>query len=131
LDSLFLRLYAEGLDVDAAIKRGAFIPLDAIQKLSTLMVNDLPDEVRCMNAMSGLVNAVRIAKGEHSRIAFCGECRTLLLGQGNAEAAIRLEQLSNNLAKTHNLDMLCAYPSSSFLGRQGDCAFKSIVVIPR
>jgi DNA-binding NarL/FixJ family response regulator len=126
LDRLLESLNAEGLDIDAAIERGSFIAMDATDKLSALMVNDLPDRLRWLNAMSGLVEAVRHAKEGHSRIALCGECTPLLLAQGNAEGAIRLEQLCNNLADTHEFDILCAYPLSSFQGEQNERAFKTI-----
>ena len=126
LDSLLKSLSAEGLDVDAAIERGSFIPLDATEKLSSLMVNDLPDRLQWMNAMSGLVETVRRTNGEHSRIALCGECSPLLLAQGNAEGAILLEQLCNNLADTHEFDILCAYPFSGFQGEKNESAFKTI-----
>ena len=76
--------------------------------------------------MRRLVEAARRAKGKHSRIALCGECTHLLLAQGNSEGAIRLEQLSNDLANMHELDILCAYPSSSFHGSKDGRAFKSI-----
>jgi DNA-binding NarL/FixJ family response regulator len=125
LDSLLQSLKAEGLDVDAVIERGSFIPLDATKKLSSLMVNDLPDQLQWMNAMSGLVQAVRNSSGQHSRIAMCGECTPLLLEQGNEEGAIRLEQLCSNLASTHEFDVLCAYPFSGFQDKNGR-AFKSI-----
>lgn len=125
LDSLLQSLNAEGLDINAAIERGSFIALNASEKLSSFMVNDLPDRLRCMNAMRGLVEAARIAEGKHSRIALCGECTPLLLARGNAEAAIRLEQLSNDLASIHELDILCAYPSSSFYG-ENERSFKNI-----
>ena len=126
LDSLLQSLKAEGVDVTAAIEKGTFVPLDAVEKLSRFMVNDLPDQLRCMNAMSALVEAIRSAKGEDTRIALCGECTPLLLAQGNAEAAICLEQLSNDLAKMHALDILCAYPLSIFPGGEDNRAFKNI-----
>ena len=126
LDSLLQRLSAEGLDVDAAIQRGSFIPLDATDKLSSLMVNDLPDRLRWMNAMSGLVQVVRNSRGQDSRIAMCGECTPLLLEQGNEEGAIRLEQLCGNLASTHEFDVLCAYPFSSFQDPKNGRAFRSL-----
>jgi DNA-binding NarL/FixJ family response regulator len=126
LDSIIPRLNAEGLDVDAAIERGSFIPLNAGEKLSSIMVDDLPDRSRCMNTMRGLVEVARSAKGRHSRIAVCGECTPLLLAQGNEKAAIRLEQLCNDLAHMHELDILCAYPSSSFNGGKDGRAFKTI-----
>jgi DNA-binding NarL/FixJ family response regulator len=126
LHSLLQSLYAEKLNVDDAIEKGLFIPLDATEKLSKLMLNDLLDQVRCKSTMSGLVEAVRTAKGERSRIAMCGECTPLLLAQDNAEAAIRLEQVCNDLAKEHELDILCAYPSSSFSGGKDERTFKNI-----
>lgn len=38
----------------------------------------------------------------------------LLWQQGNAEAAIRLEQYWNDLAKTHSFSLLCGYPLGGF-----------------
>jgi hypothetical protein len=38
----------------------------------------------------------------------------LLLAQGNAEGAIRLEQLCSNPANTHEFDILCAHPFRGF-----------------
>jgi hypothetical protein len=118
LGRLLQSLKAEGLDVDAVIERGSFIPLDATKKLSSLMVNDLPDQLQWMSAISSLVQAVRNSSGQHSRIAMCGECSPLLLEQGNAEGAIRLEQLCSNLANTHEFDILCAYPFRGFQGKK-------------
>ena len=114
LEIILQRVRAEGVDVDASIRMGSFITLNASEKLSALMLNDLPDRSRWMNAMSSLVQAVR-SKGSHFRIAMCGECSALLLEQGNLQAAVRLEQLCDDLADTHQFDVLCAYPSSSFL----------------
>jgi hypothetical protein len=56
----------------------------------------------------------------------CGECSPLLLEQGNAEGAIRLEQLCSNLASTQEFDVLCAYPFSGFQDKKRERAFKSI-----
>jgi hypothetical protein len=51
---------------------------------------------------------------------------TLLQAEGNAEAAIRFEQLGNALPKTHKVDILCAYSLSSFHGQENKHAFESI-----
>jgi DNA-binding NarL/FixJ family response regulator len=110
LDSVIQSLNSEGIDVDDAIRRKLFIPLDATTKLSSIMVNDMPDRLHCMNAMGSYVDAVRKSDGDYSRIAFCGECAPVLLSQGNAEGAIRLEEFSNSLPNTGDLDILCAYP---------------------
>src|SRR5581483_10824282 len=43
-----------------------------------------------------------------------GEMVALLWAQGNTEAAIRLEQLWNQLAEKHSFHLHCAYPLSLF-----------------
>src|SRR5436305_29207 len=43
----------------------------------------------------------------------------LLWAQGQREAAMRLEHLWNDLARTHAFSLLCAYPLR-FFGRAGD-----------
>jgi len=42
-------------------------------------------------------------------VAFCGQCAPLLLGQGNTEGAIRLEQLWDEISLAHGADTLCGY----------------------
>src|SRR2546429_3037049 len=54
----------------------------------------------------------KAAKADHPRVAICGERVALLWAEGKKEAAIRLEQLCNDLAQTRKVDILCAYPSS-------------------
>jgi len=114
-DSLFQRLKAEGLDVDAEIKRGRYISLDVAKTLSTFMVNDMPDWERFFEVVGGLVSgAAKAGEGEHSRVAMLGECGPLLWAEGKVDAAIRLEQLLNRLATIYEFDLLCAYALSSF-----------------
>jgi len=45
----------------------------------------------------------------HPRVAVLGECAQLLWAQGNAEAAIQVEKLDNQLTKTYDVDILCGY----------------------
>ena len=58
-DSLFQRLKADGLDVDAEIKHGRYISLDVAETLSTFMVNDMPDWKRFFEVVGGLVREGR------------------------------------------------------------------------
>ena len=126
-DSLFVRLKAEGLDVDAEIKHGRYISLDVAKTLSTFMVNDMPDWERFFEVVGGLVSgAAKAGKGEHSRVAMWGECGPLLWAEGNVDAAIRLEQLLNQLATVYEFDLLCAYALSSFHGEEDEHVFQSI-----
>ena len=126
-DSLVQRLQAECINVDDAIQQGTFISLDAADTLSRIMVNGLPDRVRFLAGVSGLIEAAsKASQGEYPRVAFCGERVGLLWAEGKTEAAIRLEQLCNDLLKTHQIDMLCAYPLSSFQGKEVEREFQSI-----
>jgi hypothetical protein len=58
-------------------------------------------------------------------VAICGEAVALLWAEGKTEAAIRLEQLGNDLARTYNVDILCAYPFSLHI-QKDQHAFKTI-----
>jgi DNA-binding NarL/FixJ family response regulator len=126
-DRLVQRLKAEGLDVEAEIKRGRYISLDVAKTLSTFMVNDMPDWARFFEVVGGLVSgAAKAGKGEHSRVAMWGECGPLLWAEGKVDAAIRLEQHLNQLATIYEFDLVCAYALSSFLGEEDEHVFQSI-----
>jgi len=47
---------------------------------------------------------------EHPRVAFCGERAGRLWPEGKADEAIRLEQFCGELVRSHDVDVLCAYP---------------------
>lgn len=127
LDTLVQSLNAEGVDATAASESGAFIPLDVKKTLSTFMVNDLPDPVRFLNVATDLIGAAtQAARGAPRRISACGVCAPVLWVEGKIDAAVWLERLWNNLAKEHELDILCAYPSSSFQDGKNERAFKNI-----
>jgi len=126
LDSLFQSLNAEGLDVPPGTEKGTFIPLDVTEVLSTFMVNDLPDPVRFMHAAADLIRAAKVAKRVHTRIAACGVCAPRLWAEGKTDAAVWVERLWDDLAKAHQLDILCAYPSSNFPGGKEERAYKKI-----
>jgi DNA-binding NarL/FixJ family response regulator len=124
-DDLFRELKVQGVDVDAVIQGGAFVSLDAAEVLSTFMVNGRPDPIRFFEAFDKLIASVsRAAKTEHPRVAVFGEA-VVLWAEGNAEGAIQLERLGNDLAKTHKVDILCAYPFSLHI-QEDNHAFRAI-----
>jgi hypothetical protein len=120
-------LKAEAVDIDDALHRGTYISLDAADTLSMIMVNDLPDPVRFFEGIGGFIEAAaRAAKSEEARVVVFGEAVALLQAEGKADAAIRFEQLGNDLLKTHKVDILCAYPSTNFEGKEDYHVFQNI-----
>src|ERR1700680_4920818 len=86
---------------------------DAAKTLSLFMVNGWPDRARFFEGFAKLVeSALKATKAQNPRFAIFGEGVALLCDDGNAEAAIQLEELGNHLANKYNVDILCAYPLS-------------------
>lgn len=113
-ESIIQKLAEEGLDVDDAIKQGIYISLDAAETLSTIMLNGVPDRLRFFEGLCSLIDSAgKAVKAEHPRVAICGECVGLLWAEGNVNAAIRLEEVGNDLAESNDVEIICAYPIRS------------------
>jgi len=126
-DGLVRRMKTQGLDVDAATQQGTYVQLDVAKTLSAFMVNDMPDPARFFEVVSGLVKAAaKAVNQEHPRVVACGECAPFLWAQGKPDAAIRLEQLWDELGKTLDVDILCGYALSSFHGKEDEPVFQGI-----
>jgi len=126
-DSLLQRLQAHGSDIPAAIDEGRLIALDAAETLSTFMINEMPDPARFLKVVSDLILAAgRTRKREHLRVMACGECAPLLWAEGKADAAIRLEELWDEIARTRAIDILCGYPAGSFRYEEDSHIFRNI-----
>ena len=109
-NSLPPSLKAYGLDIGAAIEQGRYISLDAADTLATFMLHGKLDPTRFMKAFGDIIiTAAKAAKVENPRVAIFGECVHLLLAQGDAEAAIQMEKLGNQLTNKYDVDILCGY----------------------
>jgi DNA-binding NarL/FixJ family response regulator len=127
LDGILLRLKAESVDIEGAIQKRTFVSIDVADSLSSIMVDGFPDPIRFFEGIRGPIElASKATKAEHPRVAFCGERVGLLWAEGKTDAAIRLEQLCNDLIKTCDVDMLCAYPRPILNGGGDEQAFKRI-----
>jgi signal transduction histidine kinase len=114
-DGLSRRLQMWGLDPTWAVAQGRYIALDAAETLSKFMVDGWPNPVRFAEVVGSLIATLAAGPGgEPRRIAAFGEMVALLWGEGKSDAAIRLEQLWNDLARIHRFSLRCAYPISSF-----------------
>jgi len=108
--SLLQRLKAESLDVDGAIRRGAYIPVDATETLSKILVNGLVDERRVSKIFTSIIeSAIKAKKNPNSPVALLGEMAGIMCAEGNTNAAMQLEKQGNQLLEK-NIDVLCPYP---------------------
>jgi|SRR5665213_455784 len=126
-DALIRRLSVEGLDMEAASNEGRYVTVDAAGTLSIFMVNGMPESSRFFRIVSGMIEeALKTAKTAQPRLAVFGEWVSVLCEKGQADAAIRLEELGNQLAAKYDLDLLCGYEMSSMNGEEHRAEFQSI-----
>src|SRR5437763_15685858 len=106
-ESLEERLKVDGLDVAAARVSGQYVSIDAAAVLPKIMVDGSPDPERFAEVIGSIIT--RAAEGRcHVRIF--GELVALLWADGKRAAALRLEELWNDLARTYSFSLFCAYP---------------------
>ena len=111
IEALIANLTARGIDAGLAREQGRFIVRDARETLATFMVDDMPDPARFLDAVGSVVARAVV---EYRSVRAFGEMVALLWAEGRREAALRLEELWNELARTQPFSLLCAYPVSGF-----------------
>lgn len=110
-DLLFEELKAQGVDAGVLMQEGAYVSLEVADALSTFMVDGWPDQGRFLESFTKLIeSASKAAKAKHPRVAIFGEGVALLWAEDKRRAAIQLEHLGDDLARTGKVDILCAYP---------------------
>jgi PAS domain S-box-containing protein len=136
LEGLEHRLRARGLDTQKASKQGRYIALDASETLANIMLEGMPDASRFAEIVGGAIARTSASvKAARPEIAAFGEMVSLLWTEGKIDAAIRLEQLWNELANKHSFSLRCAYPVAKFCGEKNAqplmrvCAEHSAVVL--
>jgi len=102
---------------------GRLITLDADATLAQFMVDDWPDESR-FNDVVGTI--VKTACGDGQTVNAFGEMVALLCERGLPHAAIRLEQLWNQLAAKLSFSLFCGYPWRLFPTAESAESFRSI-----
>ncbi len=126
-NSLLQWLSARGIDIAGLVEQGRFQMMDARQLLETFMSDGWPNEERFREVVGGIVATARGAASiTRPRVAIFGEMVALLWADGKADAAIRLEQLWNELARTHAFSLFCAYPMSSFKKEEDAALFLKV-----
>ncbi len=114
-EELVRKLKRRGLDMAKIAAQGRYVTLDAAETLSKFMLDGWPDPALFGEVIGGLVGQTQAkAEGHDRRLAVFGEMVSLLWTQGKLEAALRLEQLWNELARVHTFTLHCGYPLKDF-----------------
>src|SRR6476661_2124001 len=122
-------LHEKGFDVDRTRTNGQLILLDVHELLASFMVGTTPDAARFRHALEGVLGShTRFGDGARERrpvLAF-SELVDVLCRQGNIDAAIRVEELWNELAESYTFAMLCAYDLGTFSEDTHDAALRAV-----
>lgn len=104
------RLKRRGVGVERAIRDGQYVQLEVHGMLAQFIVDDAPDELLFEKAVTPIVaDALRASTAPRPRVLVCGEGAPTLWNQGKTDAAVRLEQIWDDLARAHEIDTLCGY----------------------
>ncbi len=101
-----------------------YMEIDASDTLSQFMVNEWPDSEK-FHAVIGQLLQQATEKG-NGRVRVFGEMVAVLWDREQAEAALQLESLWNQLAAHHTFSLLCAYPIRGFSSHTHTQAFQKI-----
>jgi len=110
---LHSRLQKLGVEISRVVEQGRYLAFDAEEALVTFTLKGVLDRDRFLNLFQNLImTASGSATARRSRVAVFGECVDLLWADGNAEAAIQMERLGNELTGKYEVDILCGYSLS-------------------
>jgi hypothetical protein len=101
------RLRRDRFEVDDLRQWGQLTQVDAAELLSQFMVDARPDAAAFQRIVGHLVQSVKRAGGDR-RVRVYGEMVNLLWND-NLPAAIRLEELWNELIQVQGIALFCAY----------------------
>ena len=116
------QLRQDGFD-PALLNADRYVVLDAAETLEEFMVDGSPDERLFEQEIRSLMQ--RFTRSGRSVRAF-GEMVALLWERGNTAAAIRLEELWNDLRKEFEFRLFCAYPMKVCRGEKNEAPFLHI-----
>ena len=127
IQAISRRMRMLGCDVAEAERSGQLTWLDAQDTLASLMTGNSVDAKKFEAVIGGAIG--RSIKGRDNTVVRAyGEMVDLLLASGNASAALRLEDLWNELAHSYRFSLLCAYAMDRFADADLTPAFAKICV---
>jgi hypothetical protein len=129
---LIQRLHKCGGDVAGSLENGRCSILDASDTLAKFMDGSVPDRQKFVSVIGSLIKSAQVRSGGKT-VGVFGEMVAVLWAKKKFKAALELEELWNDLAKTHSFYLRCAYPARSFQDEHSElytsvCAKHSAVI---
>ena len=109
------RLEAEGVDVEAARKRGQLTVVDADELLPRFMKNAMPDSPVFLGLAADVIAKAR-GTDQYPKVRWWGEMVNVLWERGDAAASMNLEDLFDQLAHKHDIAIFCSFLMDNFNG---------------
>ncbi len=114
-DAFRPRLVAEGIDVEAAQKRGQLTIVDADQTLPRFMQGAMPDSPVFLGLAADVIARAR-GGGRFQKVRWWGEMVNILWERGDVAASMQLEDLFDQLAHKHDIAIFCSFMMDNFNG---------------
>jgi CheY-like chemotaxis protein len=114
-DAFRPRLESEGVDVQAAEKRGQLTIVDADNLLPTFMRDGMPDSPVFMGLAANVVSQAR-GEGRYPKVRWWGEMVNILWERGDVAASMNLEDLFDQLAHEQDISIFCSFSMDNFNG---------------
>ena len=109
------RLIAEGIDVEAAQKRGQLTIVDADETLPRFMRGAMPDSPVFLGLAADVIARAR-GGNRYEKVRWWGEMVNILWERGDVAASMNLEDLFDQLAHKHDIAIFCSFLMDNFDG---------------
>jgi MEDS: MEthanogen/methylotroph, DcmR Sensory domain len=124
-DAVVRELTARGLSVDALRSTGELQFFDARKMLESFMIGSMPDPMLFRSNVGDVIESLCAGRMPCPIRAY-GEMVDLLWQEGNADGAIKLEILWNQLASAHDFALLCGYAFGHFYKETRDLRYEQV-----
>ena len=102
------QLTVHGINVVAVLSKGQYVPLNALEVLSTMVVDGVPDVIRFAEVVGAVADRTAV---NHRRVLLFGELVPLLHADGQHAGADALETLWRSFAASRPIFLHCEYPA--------------------
>ncbi|MGZ5262073.1 MAG: MEDS domain-containing protein, partial [Burkholderiales bacterium] len=109
------RLEAEGVDVEAARKRGQLSVIDADELLPSFLRDGMPDSPVFLGLAADAIQKAR-AGGRYETVRWWGEMVNVLWERGDVAASMQLEDLFDQLGEEQDVALFCSFLMDNFDG---------------